>query len=158
MGKIHNFEKYKFEPFILRIGDLAVTNFFLDEKKRKISAQGHLAKPNFSYFEILKYQPNSYFGREDDYDISQEDGDYYQPKNSRGINIHKSCFASSETAYMIASWNNINHDEMTPDLEFVGGRVFDLPDEEVSIFMNIAKIGQEEIERQLRKNADLFND
>ena len=55
-------------------------------------------------------------------------------------------------------WNNINHDEMTPDLEFVGGRVFDLPEEEVSIFMNIAKIGQEEIERQLRKNAETFND
>jgi hypothetical protein len=55
-----------------------------------------------------------------------------------------------ETCYMLACWRNMDHDEKSPDLEFVGSRPFDLTEEEQSIFMKLAKQGQEHIEEILR--------
>jgi hypothetical protein len=153
MGQLQNFKKYKFTPFKLRIGDLEVTNYFLGENNKKISAQNHLDIPKYSFFEIIKYHPNLYYGKEENYELNNW-GDAYKSKESFSFNISKSCFKKSETPYMIASWNNINHDELSPDLEFVGSRVFDLSEEEMLIFMRIAKQGQLEIERQLLNNSE----
>lgn len=50
---------------------------------------------------------------------------------------------------MIASWGNMDHDEKTPDLKFVGSRPLEIDEEEWSTFLRIAKAGQTEIERQL---------
>lgn len=153
MGQLHNFKEYKFTPFKLRIGDLEVTNYFLDEKNRKKSAQSHLDIPKYSYFEVVKWQSNSYFERESEYELGAE-GEFYSSPNSFGHKIHKSCFLGPETNFMIARWNNINHDELVPDLEFIGRRVFELSGEELTIFMNITRLGQIEIERQLLKNYE----
>jgi len=151
MGNIHNFKKFKFKPFKMRIGNIAVTNFYEEDGKKK-SVQGHLKRPKFSFFEIVKFEKNQFFGKEYEYEMAH-DPDYYRQKNGFGL-IHKSCFKNPETMYMIASWDNIDHDELTPDLRFVGNRVFDLNSEEQLIFMQLAKIGQEEIQRQLEKNLE----
>ena len=72
------------------------------------------------------------------------------------FNISKSCFKNEEVMYMLASWDNIDHDELTPDLKFVGNRVFELDTEEKEVFMQLAEIGQKEIERQLNVNIKKF--
>ena len=56
---------------------------------------------------------------------------------------------NSESSYVLAYWVNINHDEKRPDLKFVGGRPFDLTKEEMVDFMDLAKCGQQEIEKIL---------
>jgi hypothetical protein len=52
---------------------------------------------------------------------------------------------------MLASWENMDHDEKTPDLKFVGSRPMDLTEYEWIIFMRLANAGQFEIQRQLNK-------
>jgi hypothetical protein len=146
MGKIRNFEKMQFMPFKKRIGNLSVTNFYLDEDGVPKSVQSHLANPPFSYFEILKHEPNPYYGREEDYIL---EGDYYLPKTGHSYKIHKSCFVHPESAFMVAHWEDINHDECTPDLKFVGRRPFDLSPEEREAFWELTKLGQEHLENIL---------
>ena len=100
MGNIHNFKKFKFKPFKMRIGNIAVTNFFEEDGKKK-PVQGHLNRPKFSYFEIVKFQENQFFGKENEYELSF-DSNYFRTKKGHGF-IHKSCFKNPETMYMIAS-------------------------------------------------------
>jgi len=151
MAEIYNFKKYKFKPFKKRIGDIAVINYYEKDGKKK-SVQGHLALPKFSFFEIVKFQENPFFQKESEYELSS-DPDYYRNKSGFGL-INKSCFKNPESMFMLASWDNINHDELTPDLKFVGGRIFELNDEEKKIFLELAEIGQNEISRQLQKNKE----
>jgi hypothetical protein len=152
MGKIYNFHKIKFEPFEHREGNIKVTNFYLDPiTKKKKTLQSHLPYPPFSFFEILYIQPNIYYGKEEE---MMKDGYTWSWGGSflqkDGHSIDKSCFINPESAYMLANWDDVDHDEKTPDLKFVGSRPMELSDEEQIIFMRLAKIGQVEIERQLR--------
>jgi hypothetical protein len=50
---------------------------------------------------------------------------------------------------MLASWENMDHDEKSPDLKFVGCRPMNLTEDEQMIFMKLAKAGQEHIEEIL---------
>ena len=56
-----------------------------------------LALRDFTYtngmFEIVKYQPNPYYGKQDDYQIS-DDPDFY--KITSNSKIHKNCFLNKE--------------------------------------------------------------
>lgn len=151
MGSIQQFNKFKFKSFSKRIGNIAVINFYEQDGKKK-PVQSHLKRPKFSFFEIVKFYPNPYYGKESEYELNSW-GDGYRPKDSVGINISKSCFKNKEVMYMVASWDNIDHDELTPDLKFVGNRVFELDSEEREAFMKLAEIGQREIERQLNLNV-----
>ena len=52
---------------------------------------------------------------------------------------------------MLACWTNMDHDEKSPDLKFVGSRPTDLSTEEQVVFMKLAKEGQEHIQEVLLK-------
>jgi len=52
---------------------------------------------------------------------------------------------------MLASWTNMDHDEKSPDLVFVGSRPLDLTEEEQLVFMKLAKEGQAHIQNVLHK-------
>ena len=160
MGRIYKFDKLKFEPFQCRIGDIQIRNFWMDGGTPK-SLQSHLKLAKFSQFEIVKFEKNPYFGKyqeylEDGYEESFN-GDFLQ-KDRRSI--QKTFFEREESCYTLASWDNINHDELTPDLKFCGSRPFDLDARELKVFMQLALIGQKEIERQLieltNKNEDEY--
>jgi hypothetical protein len=159
MGKNRNFELIKWIPFKKRLGNIMLTNFFLDKDGIPKSAQMHLKIPPFSFFEIVKCQPNQYYGKLDEYlkngwaeDLN---GNLIRKDN---IGIQKDCFLNEETNFMLARWNGIDHDELTPDLEFVGNRPFELTDEEQKHFWELAKIGQKHIEYVLAENEIDFND
>ena len=156
MGKIHNFSKIKFKPFEYREGNIKVTNFYLDPiTKKKKTLQSHLPYPAFSFFEILYVQANIYYGKEKEliaegYEWSWG-GSFLQKS---GHSIDKSSFDIPEIAYVLANWENMDHDELTPDLKFVGSRPLEISEEEQLTFMRLAKIGQVEIEQQLNEHDD----
>lgn len=148
MGKIHNFNQIRFLPFKKRIGDVAVTNFYMDGDTPK-PHQPHLDIPPFSFFEIVKYEPNPYYGKEEEYDF---DGEYYRPKGYDNLySIHKSCFTNPESSFMLGCWKNIDNDELIPNLELVNSRPFDLDEEEQPVFWELAKVGQEHITTELKR-------
>lgn len=151
MGKLRNFEKIKWKPFQVREGNISVTNYWTDKDGKKSPVQSHLDIPRFSFFEILKWEPNQYYGKlqeylNDGWQISFG-GDFLQ-KSQTSISL--SFFTGSpETCFMLASWNNMDHDEKSPDLEFVGSRPMNLTEEEKMIFMKLSKAGQEHIQEVL---------
>jgi hypothetical protein len=151
MGKLRNFEKLKWKPFQIREGSISVTNYWTDKEGKKKPVQSHLNIPRYSFFEILKWEPNEYYGKlqeylNDGWEISF--GGEFLQKSHRSIQL--SFFTrSSESCYMLASWTNIDHDEKSPDLKFVGSRPMDLTEEEQIIFMKLAKAGQDHIEKCL---------
>lgn len=116
------------------------------------SLQSHLNLPKFSFFEIVKFEKNPYFGKYQEYiDNGYEEsfgGDFLQKD---GHSIQKTFFDREESCYTLASWDNINHDELTPDLRFCGSRPFDLNTIDLDIFIQLSSIGQREIEKQLRE-------
>lgn len=152
MGRLHNFSKIAFKPFEYREGNIIVTNFYLDPvTKRKKTLQSHLPYPAFSFFEILYVQPNLYYGKEDALMAEGYEWSWGGSFLSKvGHSIDKSMFVNPETCYLLAHWENMDHDELTPDLKFTGSRPLEISEEEQITFMRLAKIGQLEIERQLK--------
>lgn len=148
MGRLQNFDKIKWMPYAERKGDISVTNFYMDNGIPK-PVQSHLNISPFSYFEILKWQPNHYYGKLDEYLANGYTNEGRFISNG-GSNIDIKFFDKPESCYMLASWNNIDHDEMSPDLEFVGNRVFELSAEEKLIFMELAEKGQNYIQKTLK--------
>jgi hypothetical protein len=146
MGSIRNFDKIKFRPFSLRIGNLKVTNFYTEDGMIKPFSNSDNDN-EFSHYSISKIELNPYFGKESEYILN---GEFYKKDNDSIIRIHKSCFKNSESSYVLAYWIDINHDERRPDLKFVGSRPFELTKEEMVDFMDLAKCGQQEIENILR--------
>ncbi len=153
MGKLRNFEKLKWKPFQLREGSISITNYWINDEGKKCPVQSHLNIPKYSFFEILKWEPNKYYGKlkeylDDGWEISFS-GEFLQKSRT---SISLSFFSRSpETCYMLASWTNMDHDEKSPDLKFVGSRPMDLTEEEQMIFMKLAKAGQDHIEKCLIK-------
>jgi hypothetical protein len=153
MGKIRNFEKLKWKPFQIREGNISVTNYWTDKEGKKCPVQSHLDIPRYSFFEILKWEPNRYYGKlqeylDDGWEISF--GGEFLQKIGGGHSISLSFFTGNpESCYMLASWTNRDHDEKSPDLKFVGSRPMDLNEEEQMIFMKLAKAGQEHIQEVL---------
>jgi hypothetical protein len=153
MGKIYNFKKFQFQPFQSRMDNIQVRNFWMDKGTPKpfTSYEG----PKFSHFEIVKWEPNPYYGKYDDYikDGYEESfgGDFLQKP---GHSIQKTFFDKPESCYVIAYWVDMDHDEMSPDLKFVGSRPFELDPQEKVYFMQLAEITQKEIENQLRQNEE----
>ena len=153
MGKLRNFEKIKWKPFQVREGNISVTNYWTDKEGKKCPVQSHLDIPRYSFFEILKWEPNGYYGKLQEYlDNGWEvsfGGEFLQTDRT---SISLSLFTHSpESCYMLASWTNMDHDEKSPDLKFVGSRPMDLSPEERAVFMKLAKEGQEHIEKVLHK-------
>jgi hypothetical protein len=156
MGKNSNFDKIEFTPFSYRIGNLEVRNCYTDRKSGVKVPRNQ--NSHFNHYEIVKWEKNPYYGNEKDYILR---GEYYQKKDSSewSAKIHESCFESSETCYVIAYWVNMAHDELTPDLQFVGMRPFELETQtEILLFMELAKAGQYRIENELQNYKGDEND
>ncbi len=153
MGKLYNFSRIQILPFKKRIGDLAVSNFWMNSDGVPESNQSHLPVPAFSYFEICKYEPNPYYGKLQEYISNGWElsfgGDFLEKERT---SISMSFFEDMpETKYMLASWENLDHDECTPDLRLVGNRVFELTPAEQMTFLQLASIGQTHLETLLTK-------
>ena len=84
---------------------------------------------HFNHYEIVKYEKNPYHRNE------------------------------IEMCYVIAYWVDMDHDELTPNLQFVGMRPFELETQtETLLFMELAKAGQYRIENELQNYKRDEND
>lgn len=135
-------------PFKKRIGNIGVINFYVDEFDVPKPVQEHTGCVPFSFFEIVKYQLNPYFQQESAYVFDEKNNMY---KSGGNISINPKCFEREESFFMLAMWENIDHDELTPDLKFVNARPINLNKQEQKIFFELAKIGQEHIEKILNE-------
>lgn len=150
MGKNRHFSKIHFLPYKERIGNISVSNFWMDENVVPRSYQTHSDKEPFSYFSIDKHYPNSYYGKESEYQWD-EVKQTYKSKEYNGW-ISPSCFVSPESRFTLAAWTNMDHDELTPDLKYIGNRPFELNEEELKAFMELARRGQEHIQKILEES------
>lgn len=152
MARLQNFNKIKFKPFRIQKGQLVAGNFYKDRKGNKIMYQSHLKGPKFSYFEILKEEPNPNFGKYQEYldsgYVLSFGGEFLETING-SYRIDVASFENPTRSYVLAYWENLDHDEKSPDLKFVGTRPFDLTQEERLIFMDLAEVCQSEIMEQL---------
>ena len=139
---------------MLRRGGMSVRNYYVDKGEKKCPVQSHLDIPRYSFFEIVKWEQNGYYGKLQEYlDNGWEisfGGEFLQ-KIGGGHSISLSFFTGRpESCYMFGCWRNMDHDEKSPDLEFVGSRPMQLTEEEWKDFGILAKAGQEHIEKVLR--------
>jgi hypothetical protein len=154
MGRLKNFEKIEWKPFSNRIGNISVRNYWTDENAKKKTLNSHLDHPRYSFFEIVKWSSNGYYGKLEEYlengwEISH--GGEKLEKDRIGIDL--SLFTRNpETCYTLASWTNMDHDECSPDLRFVGSRPMDLFEEEQATFMELTGESQIYIEAILRNH------
>lgn len=146
MGKIKDFDKINWKPFKKRFGNIEVKNFWMDNDGVPQPLQSHLTD-TFNFFEVVRVYPNSYYGTESEYEFD-ETKNMYKGKYPNTY-ISPSCFKNPESNMMLASWVNINHDECTPDLQFVGKRPLELNNDELQAFWSCVKVGQEHIEEVL---------
>lgn len=81
-------------------------------------------------------------------------------KYTLNAHIYKgfSCFQiakyiAPKSCIVLAYWTNLDNDEYSPDLKFVGPRPFELNEHDTLLFMEMAKIGQYRIQSELQAFA-----
>lgn len=84
-----------------------------------------------SFYEIIKWEPNPYYQKENEYQLNADGEFYYQVENIH-CKIHKNCFINPETCYVLAWVKDGN-------VEFIGNRPFELDKKEFKTFIKIAK-------------------
>jgi hypothetical protein len=113
-------------------------------------------------YEILKWQPNPYYGKEEDYEliklnpvsvkVTEEDVYGYTPKGEHygAFIVDKSCFENPETCYVLSTFTI---DDEGPNLVWCGERPLNLDKREWSNFMKCVKLAYNYI-RQITNNGD----
>lgn len=102
-------------------------------------------KSEQSFYEIVKWEVNKLFGKEDEYRedgyVDSFGGDFLEKNGHR---ISKSSFQSNESCFVVA-FLRLNKSESDVDLESVGSRILDLSDSELSDFMDVYRLASEKI-------------
>ena len=96
--------------------------------------------PEHVGWEICKWEPNSYYGRESEF---IKDGEYFKPNDEHYsfVSIHKDCFKNPECSYTVASWHWDMHEDCY-DFEFCGDRpISNLTEEEWITFRRLIDFG-----------------
>lgn len=89
------------------------------------------------YYEIVKFEPNPYYGKEHEYTYDEEEGSYY--KGDERVRISPSCFKNAETCYVIASLDVDKHEYLEHNIISVGNRPFELNEDEMTDYIDICK-------------------
>lgn len=96
----------------IRIGNIAV----ITSKSLK----------DVEYYDIVKYYPNEYYGKEDEYVLIADDMYCHKDDTNLRYRVHKSCFAHKECCYSIAHINDVDDCEIVS----VGSRMIELSKQE----------------------------
>jgi len=86
------------------------------------------------YVDIIKWYPNSYYGREDEF--VKTDGGMYAPKDGGGWRVDPSCFKNPESCFTLATIEI----EEEPDVCSCGLRPFELSPKDDSDYRAIVKL------------------
>lgn len=101
--------------------------------RRKRIGDIELRKINNNW-QIVRWYPNSFYGKENDF-IKIGD-DFYQYKGKDNCYVHNDCFKNPESCYVIAF---IEGSEDEPDIRSVGMRAFELNEEDEKNFKQLLK-------------------
>ena len=85
--------------------------------------------------EIVKYYPNTLYGKKDQFE-GPTNGGFYTSRVQSGYHVHESCFKYKESCYTLASWHS-------DELVYCGSRPSELSQHELKIFNDIVKLGYE---------------
>ena len=97
-------------------------------------------------YEIVKWQPNGYYGKEQEYvDNGWEVGEEFYRLNN--TSIHKSCFANPETCYTIATLH-YDADERCCDMKTVGPRLLQLNKSERDDCFAVYEYAEDRIQKE----------
>jgi hypothetical protein len=100
-------------------------------------------KTDEKFYEIIKWQNNDYYGKEEEYRVNGYlDDDNYLRKDF--TNISKSLFKLPETCYMIAS---VHKNSEGWYLKSVGERLLELTPEEWNDFHQVYTLGQSKLNK-----------
>jgi hypothetical protein len=102
-------------------------------------------------YEIVKWYPNSYYGREEGMieegytRITMKDGNWAMTKDWH--TVHGSCFVNEESCYTIATleWDA---DEWCNELVSVGARLLDLSKEDRDAFFEVYRYAEDRIKQE----------
>jgi len=110
-------------------------------------------------YEIVKYEPNGYYGKEEDYELikvnsfngNETDAYAYTPKGEGygSFIIDKSCFQNPERCYVVASFDV---DDEGANLVWCGERPLRLTKSEWQDFMECVKFGYSHIDGVVNNN------
>lgn len=106
-------------------------------------------------YEICRWVPNQYYGREKNF---IKDGDYYIYPKFPNCRVHKDCFKYPETRYTIAFFRKREDEDY--EFEFLGDRPLDMTTEELPDFWELIKYGFEVLnnsEDEKRRTTRNFN-
>jgi hypothetical protein len=148
MSKIHNFREFVFVPFKKRLGDFEASNHYVHPEAGVLPWYGE--EVAFSRFKILKLEPNPYYGTEDEYVYDTVKGLY--SKGEEPVKLHESVFKNKETATTLAWFTEVNNEELSPRLEIINERIFELDSTQRLIFLELAEETNNFIISQLEKN------
>ena len=97
-------------------------------------------------YEIVKWYPNSYYGKEQEYvDNGWEVGEEFYRLNN--TSIHKNCFANPESCYTIATLH-YDADEGCCDMKTIGPRLLQLSKPERDDFFAVYEYAEDRIQQE----------
>jgi len=153
MGRIRQFKHFRFSPFNKRIGGLKATNYHLDDDGTVHPF--YLDEVPFADVKILKVEPNQYYGKAAQYKL--DDGGFYY-KDTLGAKISPTVFKNRESTYAVAYFKNINYDEVSPRLDVLCDRLFELTQQEQLDFLELTQHAHQFICEQLSKNFEEYDE
>lgn len=105
-------------------------------------------EPENPSWEIAKYEPNSFYGKEDYF---VKEGDHYRDPERKFIRLHANCFKNKETCYSIAMFN-YNKKDGDYEIEFVADRPLELNSEEWNTFKELLSYGYSQLNEKEYEN------
>jgi len=97
-------------------------------------------------YEIVKWYPNSYYGKEQEYvDNGWEVGEEFYRLNN--TSIHKNCFVNPESCYTIATLH-YDSDEACCDMKTIGPRLLQLSKPERDDFFAVYEYAEDRIQQE----------
>jgi hypothetical protein len=130
-------------PFNIRINDIELRSY------KQIKVKGQKPHKTNIGFEIVKWETNLYYGKENDYRPPNEEyPDSYRSKTSDLIFISTSCFKNPQSCYVIYFFEDLDDDDHIC-LRSVGDRPYTLNKEDRKILNKIIKIGFKQLIKQL---------
>jgi hypothetical protein len=100
------------------------------------------------HYEIIKWEPNSYFGKEQEYRdngyVDSFGGDFLEKDRT---SIQKTIFNNQESCFTVAALL-LNRKEPCTYLESVGSRLLDLSQEEIQDFFEVYRLAEPKIQKK----------
>lgn len=94
------------------------------------------------YYDIVFWYPNSYYGKEDEFDYDARKC-MYRSRGEHGYWVDPACFKHKESCYSLARLIPDSKLDDEHDIESVGSRPFNLDPKDLSDYLSVVKYSYE---------------